>query len=137
MDIENFKVGTEKFIEKKITRELVLLYAELSGDKNPLHVDEIYAASTELKTPVAHGMLLNSFVSQLIGMELPGNGALWLSQSVNFEAPVHYGDNIKVKGKITHITRGENLLALRIEAINQNNICVLSGTATVKLLKKK
>jgi len=137
MDTENFKVGTEKFIEKKITKELVLLYAELSGDNNPLHVDEIYAASTELKTPVAHGMLLNSFVSQLIGMELPGKGALWLSQTVNFEAPVRYGDNIKIKGKITHITQGGNLLTLQIEAINQNKTRVLSGTANVKLLKKK
>ena len=81
-------------------------FAALSGDHNPLHVDAAFARQTSFQKPVAHGMLLASYVSTLVGMHLPGPGALWTRQSFRWPAAVFAGDTVELTLRVTHKSEG-------------------------------
>jgi 3-oxoacyl-[acyl-carrier protein] reductase len=126
-------VGESRHCELVITAEHVDAFSALSGDVNPLHMDD--AAARELGFPgrVAHGMLALSAISRLIGTELPGPGALWISQDVQFASPVFVGDHLRATVAVEQVSRATGLVSLRTEVRNtRTGTGVLSGVATVR-----
>jgi len=100
---EDLAVGMEASYAKKITNDDVLAFADLSGDTNPVHLDDAYAAGTMFKQRIAHGFLTASLFSTVLGTKLPGPGCIYLSQNLKFRAPVHIGDEVVATGKITSL----------------------------------
>jgi len=133
MVISDYYVGFEKTIAKKITQEMVNDFAKLTGDYNPLHVDYEYAKITEFKKPVVHGMLGANFVSTLIGMELPGKGALWLDQKFDFLSPIRVNDTLTITGKVTEVNIRHNILTIAVKITNQLGKSVIEGSGHVTL----
>ncbi|MEZ5401930.1 MAG: SDR family oxidoreductase [Bryobacteraceae bacterium] len=135
--IEEIAVGETATLVRTITPAQIEAFAELSGDRNPLHVDVDYARRTTFQRPVAHGMLLGSFVSTLIGMHLPGPGALWNQQSFKWLQPVFAGDTVTVEGRVTQVSKGAAMLTVAVTAVNQNGKKVMEGEGTVMLLSPR
>src|SRR5688572_13930368 len=102
---EDLAVGMEASYAKKITNDDVLAFAELSGDKNPVHLDDAYAAGTMFKQRIAHGFLTASLFSTVLGTKLPGPGCIYLSQSLKFRAPVRAGETVRAEVTIKSIDR--------------------------------
>ena len=113
------EIGLEHHFEICINEKLEEDFAKISGDFNPLHMNEEYAKETKFKKRVCHGMLLGSFFSRLIGMYLPGKKALYFSQNLNFVEPCFIGDIVIVKGKI--INKSESTKMIKIETTIKNN----------------
>ncbi len=101
--IEDMREGMTAQLRRTFTREDVEAFARLSGDVNPAHVDAAYAATSIFGRPVVHGMLTASLISTLLGTRLPGRGAIYLSQSLQFRAPVFIGDAVQAEVEITGI----------------------------------
>lgn len=133
-EFEQIEVGDEASLDHTILAEDVAAFAALTGDYNPLHVDPAYASGTEFGRPVVHGMLSASFISTLIGMLLPGPGALWTGQTLNFRAPAFVGDVITVRGTVRQKVVAARLLALDVSVTNQRGQEIVSGAATVKII---
>ena len=125
------KVGQKFKFTEKITEKLLDDFATLSGDQNPLHMNESYAIKTSFKKRVCHGMLLASFFSRLIGMHLPGKNALYFSQSLNFKSPCFIGDEITVEGEIADKSMATKILVLNTTIYNQSGQCLVDGIAKV------
>lgn len=134
---EQLQVNDIAELTHTVTKEDVDKFADLSGDHNPLHWDESYALRTQFGRPVVYGMLTVSYVSTIIGMMIPGKGALWTSQTIEFLQPVFIGDTIVVKAKIKQISKSTRTLVLEISITNQNNQRVVTGESKVKLLELK
>lgn len=133
-DFEQIEVGDHASLAHAIVADDVSRFAALTGDHNPLHVDPEYARTTEFGKPVVHGMLSASFISTLIGMLLPGPGALWMSQTLDFKAPAFVGDVIAVRGEVKQKVVAARLLVLDISITNQSGLEIVGGRATVKML---
>ena len=133
--INDFRVGDREKIVHTITEDDVQKFAELTGDLNPLHIDKNFARQTDFKKPVVYGMLSASFISTLIGMKLPGSGALWTSQSLEFLHQVYINDTLEIEGIVTQISKATQTMILKILVKNQNNEEILRGESTVKLLQ--
>ena len=112
-DITKFRVGDTAEIKHSVTEEDVGQFVRLTGDDNKLHVDKAYAARTAMKQPVVHGMLGASFISTVIGTKLPGDGALWFAQSLEFLLPVRVGDEITVRAEVIAVQERQQILELR------------------------
>lgn len=132
---ENIKIGYSASVEKKITKEDVETFAQLTGDYNALHMDDEFARKSQFSQRIVHGFLHASLLSTLIGMKLPGQGALYLSQNINFINPVFIGDTVKVTGIVEKIFSSTRILEIRTEGVNQQGIKVLTGKAKVRVLK--
>lgn len=132
-----FRVGDQRSLEKTITAELVQTFAALSGDFNPVHMDEDYCRQHHMEKRVAHGMLVLSFLSTLIGMYLPGPGALWMSQSMEFLSPVRIDDTITIEGTVVDVNETNALkikiLTIKIKIKNQTGALVAKGTVKVTI----
>ena len=100
---------------------------DLSGDDNKLHVDKAFAARTSFKKPVVHGMIGASFISTVIGTKLPGDGALWYSQTLDFLLPVRIGDMITVVAEVIKKNDRERSIELDVRIFNQNRQIVTGG----------
>lgn len=109
-------------------------FVDLSGDNNRLHVDQDFCARTEMKRPVAHGMLGAAFISRLIGTRLPGDGALWCSQNLRFLLPVRVGDKLLIKAEVISKNERSQTIEIRTDILNQFNEKVTTGLAEVKIL---
>ena len=96
MEFEEINIGQVEKFKHLVTKEEVELFAKLTGDFNPVHMDQEYASKTNFGKRVVHGMLTSSFISTMIGMRIPGKGSLWLSQTLNFLNPTFIGDTIEV-----------------------------------------
>ncbi|MDX2259727.1 MAG: MaoC family dehydratase [Hyphomicrobiaceae bacterium] len=94
---EDLEVGMEASIRKTVSEADIAAFAEISGDRNPVHLDRAYAARTIFKEPIAHGLLTAAYISTVFGMELPGPGAIYVSQTLNFKAPVKIGDEVTAR----------------------------------------
>jgi 3-oxoacyl-[acyl-carrier protein] reductase len=127
--------GAAVQITKTIVREDVEAFAKLSGDNNPLHLDQDFAQRAGFSKPVVHGMLIGSYVSTLIGTKLPGAGALWTRQSFEWPAPVFEADTITVTLRVIHKSVGVRAVTLEVNAVNQHGTTVMKGEGTVKLLE--
>lgn len=92
--IQELQLGDVAKTTVKVTEDLVKLFAEVSGDNNPVHLDEEYASATPFKSRIAHGMLVGSLISKLLGTELPGEGTIYLEQNLRFLKPVYLGDEV-------------------------------------------
>lgn len=132
--LESIAIGESATLARTITAANVDAFAELSGDNNPLHVDEAYAQKTVFGKRVVHGMLLGGLVSQLVGMQLPGRRALLLKESLEFKKPVFIGDTVVVKGKVTHKSDAAQLVELSIEILRNKEVVAL-GDVHVRLLQ--
>jgi 3-hydroxybutyryl-CoA dehydratase len=124
-------------ITKHITQEKINLYAEASGDFNPIHIDEAFAAQTPLGGTIAHGMLVLAYISEMMTQAF---GQSWLSQgklSIRFKAPAHPGDILTVSGGIDSIEdmNGVSYINCSVECHNQGDEAVVIGQAVVKLAR--
>jgi 3-oxoacyl-[acyl-carrier protein] reductase len=129
------KVGDTAKLTHTITQSDIEKFVELSGDDNRLHVDEEFANRTSLKKPVAHGMLGASFISTIIGTKIPGDGALWYSQNLEFLLPIRVGDKLTIVAKVIKKIDRQNSIELQTDIINQNKQKVTTGVAKVKVIE--
>ncbi len=129
------RIGDTASSLTEIKPELLLYFARASDDWNVLHFSEAHAAGTRFKRPIAHGMLVGSFVSALLSKELPGAGTLYESQSFLFKAPVFIGDRITTRVTVTGLDAEKRRVTLSVEARNQDMVVVLGGEAVVRLMK--
>jgi 3-hydroxybutyryl-CoA dehydratase len=132
---EDLAVGMEASYAKTMTNEDVLAFAELSGDTNPVHLDDAYAAGTMFKKRIAHGFLTASLFSTVLGTKLPGPGCIYLSQSLKFRAPVMIGDEVVAMGKIVSLDPEKGRAALTMQA-TVNGKCVLDGEAVMMVPRR-
>ena len=109
--------------------EDVEAFARVTGDANPVHLDEAYAAKSRFGRRIAHGMLAVSYISALLGTEFPGPGTIYLSQSVSFRKPVFLGDTLTVTATVTAYRPEKSILTLATECRNQDGEKVLEGQA--------
>jgi 3-hydroxybutyryl-CoA dehydratase len=101
--IEDLAVGMESSLSKTVSQGDIEAFAEVSGDKNPVHLDADYAAKTMFKERIAHGMLSAAYISALFGMQMPGPGAIYMSQTLQFKAPVKIGDTVVTTVKVAEL----------------------------------
>lgn len=127
------RIGQEGFFYKYISEQDVELFAEVSGDKNPLHLDEEYAQTTRFHGRIAHGMIGAGIISAAIAGVLPGPGTIYLNQTLNFERPVRIGDRVTARVKVEKIEMKKTfkLATLETTCVNQDNEVVISGRALV------
>nr|MBI4156109.1 MaoC family dehydratase [Candidatus Woesearchaeota archaeon] len=132
---DQIDLGLKKEFTVKITESMIADFAKISGDYNPLHMDEKYAKSTTFKNRICHGMLLATFFSRLIGMHLPGKHALYFSQSLNFQNPCFVNDVITIKGEVIDKSVATRLITIKTSIYNQERTCLLDGVAKVVVRK--
>jgi len=100
---EDLELGMEASFAKTVTAADILAFAEITGDWNPVHLDSEYAAKTVFREPIAHGMLTAGYISAVFGSEMPGPGAIYVSQTLNFRAPVKVGDEVVAKVRVMEL----------------------------------
>ena len=134
MKIEDIYVGLAAEITHQLTTEDVTRFIELTGDNNRIHTDTEFASQTSFKKPVAHGMLGASFISTLIGTKLPGDGALWFSQTLDFLLPARVGDKLTLRAEVTSKDATNRVIGLNIQITNQYHQTITQGSAKVKVV---
>lgn len=127
----NLKVGDTASLTRKVTEADVGAFADLTGDHNPLHLDDGYAATTRFGRRIAHGMFSASLMSAVIGNELPGTGSIYLSQTLNFLAPVHLGDTVTARVTVKKIRDEKPIVTLETVCENQRGETIIKGEAAV------
>jgi 3-hydroxybutyryl-CoA dehydratase len=127
--IDEIKVGDSAEFSKTISEADIYLFAGVTGDLNPFHVNEEYSRKTFFKGRIAHGMLLAGFISTVVGCKLPGPGAIYVKQELNFTAPARIGDTITAKATVIEVMPEKNRVVLQTTCTNQNNEIVLDGMA--------
>lgn len=135
--ITEIKEGEKAEIAKTISEADVYSYAGITGDLNPAHINEEYAKKTFFKTRIVHGMLLGGFISAVIGTRLPGPGTIYISQELNFKAPVQFGDTVTAEVEVAEITHEKNRVVLATKCTNQDGTLLVDGMAVVSPPKKK
>ena len=126
-------VGDRAFLSKAFTEEDVFRFAGISTDKNPLHLDQEFGRASIFGQRIVHGMLVASLFSGLIGMELPGEGSIYLGQSLNFKAPVAIGEEVTASVEIIKIREDKPIVTLRTVCVNSAGKVVIEGEAVVKV----
>jgi len=126
-----YKIGDSAKLSKTVQDEDIRAFAEVTGDKNPLHLNDEFASKTLFKRRIAHGFLTAGLISAVIGSRLPGNGTIYLSQTLNFLAPVYIGDEITAKVEVSEVLKEGKRLRLKTQVINQNGTVVVDGEALV------
>ena len=134
MTFKELRVGMKTQEKKVIDEKLVGLFASFSGDYNEIHFDDTKAKEEGFKGKIAHGMIIGSFFSKLLATDLPGNGSIYLNQSLKFLAPVYIGDTITFKLKIKKTYPEKKIIEMETNAYNKEVILV-EGEAVV-LFKK-
>ena len=130
----DIKVGDEASLCLTITETHIVMYAGLTGDVNPVHVDAEHAAQSIFKERIAHGMLTAGLVSAVLGNQLPGPNSIYLGQDLRFTAPVKIGDTVTVTVTVTEKRDDKRIITLRTTVTNQRDEMVLDGTAVIKKL---
>lgn len=137
MKYEDIVIGMKETLSHSITQSDIEKFVNLTGDDNKLHVDSEYASKTVFKKPVVHGMIGASFISTIIGTKLPGDGALWFSQTLEFLLPVRIGDVITVVAEVIKKHDRDRIIELKIEILNQNRQIVTRGVSKVKIVEQQ
>jgi 3-oxoacyl-[acyl-carrier protein] reductase len=132
----SIQIGDKAVITHTITEDDIKQFVSLTGDDNKIHVNKEFAGKTSFKKPVAHGMLSASFISTIIGTKIPGDGALWYSQSLEFLLPVRVGDTITVKAEVISKIDRLNAIELLTDIFNQDQQKVITGKAKVKIVEE-
>lgn len=127
----SFKVGQTAQGSKTVSEQDIDMFAKVTGDSNPLHIDPEFANTTRFKGRIAHGMLIASLISAVLGTELPGPGAIYLRQTLNFLRPVRIGDRITAEVEVSDWDPVKRILRLKTRCINQNDDEVINGDASL------
>jgi 3-hydroxybutyryl-CoA dehydratase len=130
----DLKVGDEFSKSREVTDELVRRFADVSGDYNPIHLDEEFAKTTRFGRRIAHGMLSGAFISAVLGYEFKERRIVYLSQTMKFTAPVYIGDTVTATATVKNIRTDKNIVSLETVCRNQNGEQVVSGEAAVMIL---
>ncbi len=125
------QVGQRASHTRTIRETDVLIYAEISGDDNPLHVNPEYAKATRFGRQIAHGMLVAGLISAVLGCRLPGPGSIYLSQTLRFKAPVYFGDEITATAEVVAVRDDKPIVTLRTTCTNQRGETVIEGEAVL------
>ena len=128
---ESINLGDSKEFDVIIDESLVDNFAIMSGDHNPLHMNEEYAKTTNFSKRVCHGMLIASFLSRLVGMHMPGKNSLYFSQTLNFRTPCFLNDKITVKGEVIEKHQTTKIITMKTTITNQFGKTVIDGVAKV------
>ena len=127
----SIRIGDAAEVSKTITDKDVRTFADLTGDHNPVHLDEEYASNTRFKRRVAHGMLTASLISSVLANKLPGEGTVYLSQSLKFVAPVYLGDTVMARVTVVSIREDKPVATLETICLNQHGETLVKGEAVV------
>ena len=125
------QVGAQATLTRTITHEMVVAFADLVGDHNPVHLDQAFAATTRFGRRIAHGMLVAGLMSSVIATDLPGPGCVYLSQTLRFKAPVYLGDTITVHIEVIKRREDKPIVTLATVCTNQDGTTVIEGEAVV------
>lgn len=125
------KVGDSASIEVVITDEMVRKFAEISGDRNPVHLDDDFAATTRFKKRIAHGMLVGSVLSRLAGMEVPGPGTIVMSQETRYKAPCYIDDKVTGEIRIVNVREDKPIVKAAYTIKNQDGVTLIEGETTL------
>lgn len=134
--IEDIEIGMVRSIQKVVTDRDIEMFAEVSTDRNPVHLDEDYAQDTIFGGRIAHGMLTAGLVSAVIGEQLPGHGTVYLGQNLKFLAPVRPGDIVLAEVEVTEIDHAKRRVKMDTRCL-VNDKKVLTGDATVLAPSRK
>ncbi len=128
------KIGDKASFTKTVTDADIVAFAQVTGDRQPLHLDDAFAAKTRFKKRIAHGMLSVGFISAALGTKLaPNNVVVYLSQQIRFRLPVGIGDTITAETEVTAIDAEKHIVTVRTDCVNQHGEAVVKGEATVLL----
>ncbi len=122
--LEDLSVGQSSSFAKTLTDADILFYVGISGDTNPIHIDQDMAAASPFKSRIAHGMLSAAFISAVLGTQLPGPGCIYLSQNLKFKAPVRIGETVTATATITAIDEARRKVTLLTQ-------CTVGGTVVI------
>ena len=128
--ISEIKLGDSAFFEKTLTQTDAYLFAGITGDLNPAHVNAVKSEKGMFKKQVVHGVLTAGLISTVLGMYLPGPGTIYLAQELRFTAPVYFGDTIKATAEVIEIIPEKNRIKLKTTCTNQDGKEVITGVAT-------
>ena len=134
--VEDLEIGMSRMLQRKIMQKDILIFSKISGDENPVHLDEEYAQQTIFGRRIAHGMLTASFISAVIAEQLPGHGTIYLSQSLKFIRPVLPGQLVTTTVSVTHIEYSNRRVTLDCECKVDEKV-VLAGEALVLAPSRK
>ncbi len=134
--IDELAVGMSDAYERTVTAADIDAFAAVSGDHNPVHLDEEFAKTTRFKGRIAHGMLGASFISTAIASKLPGPGTIYLGQTLSFKAPVRIGDKVEARVTIAEIQRDKGRVILKTQCLVGDTV-VIDGEATVLLPQQR
>ena len=126
-------IGDRASLSKTITEADVTLFAGVTGDFNPLHLDAEYAKTTRFGGRIAHGLLTAGLISAVLGTRMPGPGSIYLSQSLVFRRPVRIGDTITATATVSSYDAEKRIVRLDTTCINQEGVVVLTGEAALLL----
>jgi len=132
---EDLSVGQSADLTRTVDEKAIQAFAEVSGDHNPVHLDEAFAATTPFKTRIAHGMLSAAYISALIAGKLPGPGAIYIAQTLGFRRPVKIGDEVTVTATITALDP-EKARATLATVCTVGGKTVLDGEATIMVPRR-
>ena len=130
---KSLNVGDKASLSKAFSEEEVLQFANISADKNPLHLDRDFGEASIFGQRIVHGMLVASLFSGLIGMKLPGEGSIYLGQSLTFKAPVAIDEKVTASVEIIHIRTDKPIVTLRTVCVNSKGTVAIEGEAVVKV----
>ncbi|EWY41058.1 MaoC family dehydratase [Skermanella stibiiresistens SB22] len=122
--LEDIFVGQTAVYARTVTEADIVLYAGVSGDTNPVHLNQEFASTTMFKGRIAHGMLTASLISTVLGTKLPGPGCIYLSQNLKFKAPVRIGDTVQARVTVTEIIAEKRRVAVK-------TVCTVAGTVVI------
>jgi len=131
---EDIKIGDEASLTRTITETHIVLYAGLTGDMNPVHMDAEQAGQSMFKERIAHGMLVAGLISAVLGNQLPGPNTIYLGQDLKFTAPVKIGDTVTATVTVTDKRDDKRIIKLRTIVSNQDGDTVIDGNAVMKKL---
>jgi 3-hydroxybutyryl-CoA dehydratase len=133
--IDELSEGMSAIFTKTVTEADIVLYAGISGDTNPVHLDQEFAKDTMFKGRIAHGMLTAGFISAVLGTRLPGPGSIYLSQSLKFKAPVRIGDTVRARVTVTTLDKEKGRCTFATTA-HVGDVLVLEGEAQILVPKR-
>ena len=123
--LDDLRVGQSAQMVRTVTEADIVLFAQVSGDNNPVHLDEAFAAQTPFKTRIAHGMLSAAYISAVIGTQLPGPGTIYMQQALRFKRPVKIGDEVTTIATISEIDPVKGRVSI-------DTVCLVGGKPVIE-----
>lgn len=129
MTFDELNIGDSASFTKVVTKEMIDTFAEISGDTNPVHLDPEYAKGTVFKENIAHGILVSGLISKVLGCDMPGYGAIYVSQTLNFLRPVKVNDEITATVEVLEKDDAKGRIKFKTFCVNQGGKKVVDGEA--------